>query len=173
MTLAKYFNENKLSVPVFLDIAVRLAHILGELHANKIIHKDINPENILISPDGKNLEICYFGIASQLAQETQGVRLNESLKGSLTHISPEQTGRMNRSIDYRSDLYSLGVILYQALCGKLPFEYNDIIELVHAHIARYPVEPRKVDNNIPGILSDIVMKYWPKMRKKDTKAPVA
>jgi histidine kinase len=162
ITLAQYLVENKLPIHHFLEIAIQLSHILSELHANKIIHKDINPENILISRDGKELKICYFGIATQLAQEIQGVRHNENLKGSLTHISPEQTGRMHRSIDYRSDLYSLGVIFYQSLCNKLPFEYSDVIELVHAHIARYPVEPCKLNKAIPAVLSDIVMKLLAK-----------
>jgi histidine kinase len=160
--LSNYLQQSPISLSSALEIMLQLSNIVTELHAKKIIHKDINPENILISEDGKKLEICYFGIATQLAQETQGIRLNESLKATLTHISPEQTGRMNRSIDYRSDLYSLGVLFYQLVCGKMPFAYQDVLELIHAHIARYPTEPHLVKETIPKPISDIIMKLLAK-----------
>lgn len=162
ITLSQYLKEHRLTIVEFLKLGIRLSQIVAQLHSNKIIHKDLNPENILISHDGRNLIICNSGIASQLAQEKQELILNESLKGSLPHISPEQTGRMNRSIDYRSDLYSLGITLYQAICGKLPFQYKEDIELIHAHIARYPVEPHKRDTSIPETLSAIIMKLLAK-----------
>lgn len=162
ITLSQYLKEHRLTIVEFLKLGIRLSQIVAQLHSNRIIHKDINPENILISHDGRNLIICNSGIASQLAQEQQELILNESLKGSLPHISPEQTGRMNRSIDYRTDLYSLGITLYQALCGKLPFQYREVIELIHAHIARYPVEPHKLDSSIPETISAIIMKLLAK-----------
>src|ERR1035438_9299233 len=97
-----------------------------------------------------------------LAKELSELSNSETIKGSLFHISPEQTGRMNRSIDYRTDFYSLGVTFYQMLTGKLPFQYTDMMELVHAHIAKVPLEPHKVNNNVPKAISDIVMKLMAK-----------
>lgn len=162
ITLSQFLGEHRLTILQFLNMAVRLAQIVGQLHSNKIIHKDINPENILVSHDGRNFIICNTGIASQLAQEQQEVFHSTPLFASLAYISPEQTGRMNRRTDYRTDLYSLGVTLYQAICGRLPFEHKEVIELVHSHIARYPVEPHKIDSAIPSAISQIIMKLMAK-----------
>ena len=160
--LSAYLQKNKLSIEHFLALAIQLTKIVEQLHENHVIHKDINPDNIFISIDGKTLKICNFGIATMLANEQQDMMRIHAVKGLISHISPEQTGRMNRSIDYRSDLYSLGITFYQAVCGKLPFEYEDLIELIHAHIARYPKTPHALDNTIPKLLSEIIMKLMAK-----------
>jgi histidine kinase len=162
VTLSEYLEQKKLTLAEFLPIAVSLARIISQLHQNNIIHKDLNPENIFISRDGGNVMLGNLCNATQLAKEQQELRLGEMLRGSLTHISPEQTGRMNRSIDHRTDLYSLGVIFYQMLCHRLPFEYKDVMELVHAHIARNPAEPHTVNDKIPKAVSGIVMKLLAK-----------
>ncbi|MEH2401180.1 ATP-binding sensor histidine kinase [Nostoc sp.] len=144
----------------FLQIAIALCNILDILYRNRIIHKDIKPANILINPETKQVKLIDFSIASILPRETQTLISPNVLEGTLAYISPEQTGRMNRGIDYRTDFYSLGVTFYELLTGKLPFESKDMMELVHCHIAKLPapLEPFK----IPKSISDIVMKLMAK-----------
>jgi len=161
-TLTDFLAETKIPVEKFLRIALKITGIIQELHLRHIVHKDINADNIFISSDGASVKLSNFNIATQFVQGQHETRLGDSSKGSLTHISPEQTGRMNRSVDYRTDLYSLGVTFYQMLCNRLPFEYTDAMELVHAHIARHPADPCKVTPSVPKALSDIVMKLLAK-----------
>ena len=144
----------------FLQIAIALCNILDILYRDRIIHKDIKPANILINPETKQIKLIDFSIASLLPRETQTLISPNVLEGTLAYISPEQTGRMNRGIDYRTDFYSLGVTFYELLTGKLPFESKDMMELVHCHIAKLPapLEPFK----IPKSISDIVMKLMAK-----------
>ncbi|MEH2015610.1 ATP-binding sensor histidine kinase [Nostoc sp.] len=144
----------------FLQIAIALCNILDILYRDRIIHKDIKPANILINPETKQVKLIDFSIASLLPRETQTLISPNLLEGTLAYISPEQTGRMNRGIDYRTDFYSLGVTFYELLTGKLPFESKDMMELVHCHIAKLPapLEPFK----IPKSISDIVMKLMAK-----------
>ncbi|MDB5260894.1 MAG: putative ATPase, partial [Adhaeribacter sp.] len=156
--LSIFIQKKKLSIPEVLAIAAKLAQIVQDVHAENIIHKNLNPENFLIQPKTLEIKLCNFGGATLLSREQPAVNNAEILQGSLFYISPEQTGRMNRSVDYRTDFYSLGITIYQMLCGKLPFIYSNAMELVHAHIAKLPEEPCLVDANIPKPLSDIVMK---------------
>ncbi len=121
----------------FLRIAIGLATALGRVHRHGLIHKDIKPANVLVDDDG-NIWLYGFGIASRLPRERQAAARPEIIAGTLAYMAPEQTGRMNRSIDARSDLYSLGVSLYQMLTGRLPFAAADALEWVHCHIARQP-----------------------------------
>src|SRR5712664_1397105 len=123
-----------------LRIAIGLATALGQVHRRGLIHKDIKPANVLVD-DAGNVWLTGFGIASQLPHESQAPAPPEIIAGTLAYMSPEQTGRMNRSIDTRSDLYSLGVTLYQMLTGHLPFAAADPLEWVHCHIARQPTPP--------------------------------
>ncbi|MEH2390216.1 MAG: AAA family ATPase [Nostoc sp.] len=144
----------------FLQIAIALCNILDILYRDRIIHKDIKPSNILINTETKEVKLIDFSIASLLPRETQTLISPNVLEGTLAYTSPEQTGRMNRGIDYRTDFYSLGVTFYELLTGKLPFESKDMMELVHCHIAKLPapLEPLK----IPKSISDIVMKLMAK-----------
>ncbi|MEH1900872.1 MAG: ATP-binding sensor histidine kinase [Nostoc sp.] len=153
-------GESLRNLTEFLQIAIALCNILDILYRNRIIHKDIKPANILINPETKQIKLIDFSIASLLPRETQTLISPNVLEGTLAYISPEQTGRMNRGIDYRTDFYSLGVTFYELLTGKLPFESKDMMELVHCHIAKLPapLEPLK----IPKSISDIVMKLMAK-----------
>ncbi|MEA5467255.1 ATP-binding protein [Spirulina sp. 06S082] len=153
-------KEDNYTVVEFLPIAIQLAEILHNLHQNRLIHKDIKPANILIHPQTKQVKIIDFSISSLLPKETQTLQIPNVLEGTLAYISPEQTGRMNRGVDYRSDFYSLGVTFYQLLTGKLPFTSDDPMELIHCHIAKIPVPV--TSNLIPEVLSDIVMKLMAK-----------
>ncbi|MEH2009636.1 AAA family ATPase [Nostoc sp.] len=144
----------------FLQIAIVLCNTLDILYRDRIIHKDIKPGNILINPETKQIKLIDFSIASLLPRETQTLISPNVLEGTLAYISPEQTGRMNRGIDYRTDFYSLGVSFYELLTGELPFQSKDMMELVHCHIAKQPV-PLELFK-IPKSISDIVMKLMAK-----------
>jgi len=149
------------SLEEFLQIAIALCNTLDILYRDSIIHKDIKPANILINPKTKQVKLIDFSIASLLPRETQTLMSPNVLEGTLGYLSPEQTGRMNRGIDYRTDFYSLGVTFYELLTGELPFKSNDPMELVHCHIAK---QPPLLGNReeIPQVLCDIVMKLMAK-----------
>ena len=150
-----------LTVPQFLPIAIQLVESLHQLHQNCVIHKDIKPANILIHPETQQTKLIDFSISSLLPKETQTLKTPNRLEGTLAYLSPEQTGRMNRGIDYRSDFYSLGVTFYELLSGKRPFESNDPIELVHCHIAKI-AEPFENKPEIPNAIANLVMKLMAK-----------
>ena len=137
--LQNFLNRRQLELKEFLEIAIQLADTLGKLHDNQIIHKDIKPTNIIITPATLDVKITDFSIATRLSRETSALSHPTLLEGTLAYISPEQTGRMNRSIDYRTDFYSLGITFYEMLCGEVPFKTTDAMELVHCHIAKQPV----------------------------------
>jgi predicted ATPase len=161
ISLQEYIKTTSLSLREFLVITIQLTNILHDLHRNCVIHKDIKPTNILIHPQTKQVKLIDFSIASLLPKETQEIKNPNILEGTLAYISPEQTGRMNRGIDYRSDFYSLGVTFYELLTGELPFISNDPMELVHCHIAKMPM-PLGDRKEIPQVLADIVMKLMAK-----------
>ncbi|MGL5059738.1 MAG: PAS domain S-box protein, partial [Microcoleus sp.] len=138
ISLRDYSCDRTLAIAEVLEIAVQVAQILHELHQNRVIHKDIKPANILIHPETKQVKLIDFSLASLLPKETQEIKNPNILEGTLAYLAPEQTGRMNRGIDYRSDFYALGVTLFELLTGKLPFESTDPMELVHCHIAKQP-----------------------------------
>ncbi|TAG54326.1 MAG: serine/threonine-protein kinase PknK, partial [Oscillatoriales cyanobacterium] len=156
--------SKKLDLTAFLNIGIQLASALNSLHQNGIIHKDIKPSNIIINLETGIVKITDFSIASRLSKETPQINSANLVEGTVAYMSPEQTGRMNRTLDYRSDFYSLGVTFYEMLTGKLPFKSNDILELVHCHIAKHPAPPsecrRNLENSdlVPQVVSDIVMK---------------
>ncbi len=159
--LSKIFKERQLEISECLVIAVSLASILIDLNRVGIIHKDIKPSNIVINVETGQVKLTNFGFSSRLDLEKQTISNPNLLEGTLAYMAPEQTGRMNRSIDYRSDFYSLGVTLYEMLTQKLPFTSHDPIELVHCHIAKQPVPPQELVD-IPQPVSDIVMKLLAK-----------
>jgi serine/threonine protein kinase len=146
----------------FLRFAIGLATALGKLHQHGLIHKDIKPANILVDSASGAVWLTGFGIASRLPRERQPAEPPEMIAGTLAYMAPEQTGRMNRSIDSRSDLYSLGVTFYEMLTGLLPFTASDPMEWVHCHIARQPVAPDQYAKEIPAPLSAILMKLLAK-----------
>ena len=146
----------------FLRIAVALAAAIGRLHGRGLIHKDIKPANVLGDSATGQVWLTGFGIASRLPRERQAPEPPEFIAGTLAYMAPEQTGRMNRSIDSRSDLYALGVTLYEIVTGNLPFTASDPMELVHAHIARRPTPPCERLKSVPRAISAIIMKLLAK-----------
>ena len=146
----------------FLRLAICIATAIGQVHQRGLIHKDIKPANVLVNSVTGHAWLIGFGIASRLPRERQAPAPPEVIAGTLAYMAPEQTGRMNRSIDFRSDLYSLGVTFYEMLTGELPFAASDPMEWVHCHIARQPPPPGERVADIPGPLSAIVMKLLAK-----------
>ncbi|MGV0104243.1 AAA family ATPase [Nostoc sp. DSM 114160] len=146
----------------FLQIAIALCNTLDILIRYRIVHKDIKPANILIHPETKEVKLIDFSIASLLPRETQSLMSPNVLEGTLGYLSPEQTGRMNRGIDYRTDFYSLGVTFYELLTGQLPFQSPDPMELVHCHIAKLPSLVHEINPQIAPVLSSIVSKLMAK-----------
>jgi len=155
-------KHKQIPLEVFLNIAVQLADALSVIHHAQVIHKDLHPGNIVINPDTQNVQIIDFGLASLLSREQPALAPPENMEGALSYISPEQTGRMNRSLDYRSDFYTLGITFYQLLTGELPFSADDAIGLVHAHIARIQKPVNTLNANIPQAVSDIIDKLMHK-----------
>ncbi|MEG4234105.1 AAA family ATPase [Microcoleus sp. Pol11C3] len=164
ISLRDYAQETSLTLAEILEIGIQITDILHGLYQNRVIHKDIKPANVLIHPETKQVKLIDFSIASLLPRETQEIQNPNVLEGTLAYISPEQTGRMNRGIDYRTDFYSLGATFYELLTGKLPFECEDPMELVHCHIAKQP--PAINSQEIPQVISDIVMKLMAKNAEK-------
>jgi serine/threonine protein kinase len=146
----------------FLRLAIGICAALRKLHQHGLIHKDIKPANILMNCTDGQVRLTGFGIASRLLRERQSPDPPESIAGTLAYMAPEQTGRMNRSVDSRSDLYSLGVAFYQMLTGALPFTASDPMEWVHCHIARRPMPPREQVETVPTAISQIIMKLLAK-----------
>ena len=155
-------DDKKFTLNEFLAIAIKTVESLGEIHAQNIIHKDINPSNIVFNPETGQLQIIDFGIFTILPHENPALKNPEVIEGTLSYISPEQTGRMNRAIDYRTDFYSLGATFYELLLQKTPFNGTDSMELVHCHMAKEPEPPYEVNQEIPKVVSDIVMKLLAK-----------
>jgi predicted ATPase/signal transduction histidine kinase/CheY-like chemotaxis protein/tRNA A-37 threonylcarbamoyl transferase component Bud32 len=161
-SLKNLLPDRPFSLPEFLPLAIQIADALGKVHQNKVIHKDINPSNIVLNSQTGQLKIIDFGLSTLLSQENPSLTSPNVLEGTLAYISPEQTGRMNRALDYRSDFYSLGVTFYELLTNQLPFESVDALELVHCHIAKQPIPPHEINPEIPLTVSDIVMKLMAK-----------
>ncbi len=165
-TLRSLLAERRLPLEEALQLGIRLAASLAAVHRRNVIHKDINPSNILIEPARGQVRLIDFGLASLLPRESPSLLSPHTLEGTLLYISPEQTGRMNRAIDYRSDLYSLGVTLYELLTGTVPFASPNAVELVHLHIAQQPVPPHELEPSLPRPVSDVVMKLLAKMAEE-------
>ena len=162
VSLAQYIQQQSLDWTEVLTIALQLAEILKDLCQYHVVHKDIKPDNILIHPESKQIRLIDFSIASLLPKETQEIQSPNILEGTLAYLAPEQTGRMNRGIDYRADFYALGVTLYQLLCGKLPFVVEDPLELVYCHIAKIPAPVNQVNSVVPEMVAAIVAKLMAK-----------
>jgi predicted ATPase/signal transduction histidine kinase/tRNA A-37 threonylcarbamoyl transferase component Bud32 len=155
-------SKHTFTIEEFLKIAIKVAAALGQIHAANIIHKDINPSNIVFNPVTDSLKIIDFGISSILSRENPVICNPNILEGTLAYISPEQTGRMNRLVDYRTDFYSLGATFYELLTHQLPFDVSDVMELVYSHIAKQAISPKIINPEIPQELSKLVMKLLAK-----------
>jgi predicted ATPase/signal transduction histidine kinase/tRNA A-37 threonylcarbamoyl transferase component Bud32 len=161
-SLTQYITQQSIEIADFLRLAIRLTDILEGIHRHRVIHKDITPSNILWNPKTDQLKIIDFGISTRLSQEKTTVSDINQLEGTLAYISPEQTGRMNRTMDYRSDFYSLGATFYQLLTQQLPFEAEDAMEVVHCHLAKMPPPPHELNAQIPPMISNIILKLMAK-----------
>jgi serine/threonine protein kinase/signal transduction histidine kinase len=162
IALSTFIHNTKIDLDTFFTIAIKLAETLSYLHRNNIIHRNINPPNILYNPETQQVKIIDFGISTLMTQKKQEKFDPKIFPATLAYISPEQTGRMNRPVDSRSDLYSTGVIFYEMLTGVTPFQSTEPMELIHSHIAKIPVPPHQVNEEIPQAISDIVMKLLSK-----------
>ena len=162
--LAEWQNAGTEAFPLaqFFRLAGQAAAGLAQVHQAGIIHKDINPSNIVFDPRSGKLKLIDFGLATTLSRETPLLASPQVLEGTLAYMSPEQTGRMNRTVDYRADFYSLGVTFYELLTGRRPFETTDAMELVHCHLAKTPAPPHLLNPAIPPVLSGIVLKLLAK-----------
>ncbi|MCP4670883.1 MAG: AAA family ATPase, partial [Desulfobacula sp.] len=152
-------------IPLFLELAIELTSAIEQVHSKEIIHRDINPSNIIWNTGNNKLKIIDFGIASSHSSEKAAIRKPEQLEGTLAYLSPEQTGRINRTIDKRTDVYSMGVTFYEMISGQLPFTSTDNMELVHCHIAKMPTPVNEINPKVPAVISAIIMK----MLSKDSK----
>ncbi|MEH1977934.1 MAG: AAA family ATPase [Nostoc sp.] len=164
-SLDQFLDQFQQPVP-FLKIAIEITSKLAQIHTCNIVHKDIKPQNILINLETNQVKIADFGIAAFIPYQQQIVSSSSRIEGSLPYLSPEQTGRMNRGIDHRSDLYSLGVTFYEMLTGQLPFQGKDPLEWVHCHIAKSPLDPKKLNSDIPQMLCEITMKLLSKVAEQ-------
>ncbi|XXX82543.1 AAA family ATPase [Sorangium sp. So ce134] len=161
-TLRSLLKGGPLAVEQALGIAVQLSRALGELHRRRIVHKDLEPSNIFVDPASGHVKLAGFDIASRLDREMATPASPDRLEGNLTYISPEQTGRMSRAIDYRTDFYSLGVVLVEMLTGRPPFQARDPMALVHAHIAVEPRPTHELNPAVPLPLSRVVSRLLAK-----------
>lgn len=162
ISLQEYAQLHALSLEDVLAIAVQLTDILHSLHQHRVIHKDIQPANILITPESRQIHLIDFSIASLLPKETQTIQSLNKLERTLAYLASEQTGCMNRGIDYRADYYALRITLDQLLTGTLPFQAHDALELVHAHLAKTPNWVHQVNETVPKQVSAIVTKLMAK-----------
>ncbi len=161
-SLKKWMEKRTFNLKEFLQIAIATTDSLTQIHRANIIHKDINPANIVYNFDTQEIKIIDFGISTLLTKENPILKNPHILEGTLPYMSPEQTGRMNRSLDYRTDFYSLGVTFYELLTNQLPFDTTDALELLHWHIAKQALSPSQLNPEIPEIISDIVLKLMAK-----------
>ena len=161
-SLGRIIASGPLSLADFFPLSIRLADILGQVHQHDVMHKDINPSNIVWNPKTDQVKIIDFGIATELSRENLKACNPDILEGTLRYMSPEQTGRMNREVDYRTDFYSLGITFYELLTGTLPFHAEDKMGWVHCHMARAPIDPCTVNPEIPEAITEILSKLLAK-----------
>lgn len=162
ISLRAWVSRDNPSYNQRLQVAIKICAVIGQIHEAQIIHKQISPDNILIDPSTLQVWIIDFSLSSQLKREHPSSHAPLHSKQNLIYIAPEQTGRINRVVDYRSDYYALGATLYQLFTDKPPFESTDNVELIHCHLARQPVEPYIHNTGLPEPLSQIIMKLLAK-----------
>ncbi|HJW31068.1 MAG TPA: AAA family ATPase, partial [Saprospiraceae bacterium] len=156
ITLSEYIKTIPFKLDERLEISANITHTLGLIHQRNIIHRDLTADNIMVNPSTREIQIMDFGQAIRIDVKTIHLSHPDQLEGSISYYSPEQTGRMNRILDYRSDLYTAGVIFYQLFTGHLPFEIADPLKLIHSHLAVYPTPPEEINPNIPKQVSRII-----------------
>ena len=165
VSLEKFLKRGPIEIRAFLKIAIGVAKGLGAVHQKRVIHKNIKPSNVLVEPKSLDVKICDFSLAA-MSGTLEAEAPSSNVPGAdLAYISPEQTGRMGAGTDYRSDLYSLGVVFYEALTGNLPFMAEDPMEMVHFHLARPPISPKDLEPAIPRVISDMILKLLSKKPK--------
>jgi len=164
-SLNKLMGFTKFSLSEFFIIAMQLVDILREIHSVNVIHKDINPSNIVFNPANRQLKIIDFGLSTVLPRENPAMKNHEIIEGTPTYISPKQTGRMNRSMYYSTDFYSLGATFYELLVNRPPFNNKNLNEPAYCHMAKQPKPPSEMDNEIPEDVSEIVMKLLSKNKE--------
>jgi predicted ATPase/signal transduction histidine kinase/ActR/RegA family two-component response regulator len=162
-SLARLHREQRFSLATILSLAIRISDTLADVHEHGIVHGDINPSNILFDPERDIVKLADFGSSQTVSGEQLAAERQQHIEGTLAYISPEQTGRTNRAVDYRTDFYSLGVSLYELCTGRLPFAGDDPVQLVHSHLARQPVPPHEIEPAVPEMISDILLKLMAKM----------
>ena len=163
--LKRYLDKaanNQLPIEIFFKIAVQLVNVLGEIHQERLIFKNLHTRNILINPDDASVQVFDFDLASLLTHEQPSLKPPEQIEGELDYISPEQTGRMNCRLDYRSDFYSLGVIFYELLTGQLPFKGEDKLDTIHQHLAHHPTPVMNIRPDVTETLSQMIDKLLAK-----------
>ena len=161
-SLDRLIPHRRIPLKTCVGIGIAVTTALKDVHRGGVIHKDINPANIIVNAKTNTVRLVDFGIASRYGTEKTSIKAPTSVPGTPGYMSPEQTGRMNRSVDYRSDFYSLGATLYQLVTGRPLFTAEEPIEWFHCHIARTPVAPTDVNSSIPRVLSDLIMKLLSK-----------
>jgi predicted ATPase/signal transduction histidine kinase len=161
-TLDKFTKSHELSLEDKLKIAINLTEAVHSYQNENLIHKNLEPRNIFVKPTTFEVKISGFSYATKQTRQKLSVKSPAQIERQVAYISPEQTGRMNRELDYRTDFYSLGVILYEFFSDKKPFDVTDVVELIHSHIAIQPPTPREINPRVPRIVSDIIMKLMSK-----------
>ncbi|MEA1917935.1 MAG: protein kinase [Campylobacterota bacterium] len=161
ITLTQFIKNNKnISLNIFYNIAIKIMKIVKEIHLTGLIHKDINTNNILINTDTKELYFIDFELSSSIKEKIDINQNIQELSGHISFISPEQTGRVNREVDFRSDFYSLGVVFYNLLTSRVPLEAEDLIGVIHQHITKQPLNPTVINKNVPKLLSNQEKHPW-------------
>lgn len=163
VSLLDYIKEHKISIKEFLYIAMQIVHALSDIHNLGIIHKDINPANIIYNNKTRKVSIIDFGLSTEFTHEKPLNMESNVSEGTLYYISPEQTGRMNHTIDFRSDFYSLGVTFFEMICGCHPFESESQTQIIYMHLAKLPPVVKEINPNVPEMLSRIIYKLMAKM----------
>ena len=158
ISLKNTIRNYKFDLKSSLKISIEICRVLYFLHRENIIHRDIKPSNIIIDKESLKIKLIDFDLSTKFKSEKLDILPINSLIGSLQYISPEQTGRINRNVDFRTDLYSLGISFYEFFTGKLPFQSEDSMGLIHQHIASQPMPPFMVNPEIPITLSNIILK---------------
>ncbi len=161
-SLTRLQLAGQLELAEFLQLAINITTSLDQIHRCHLIHKNITPANIVVNRATGQVKIIDFGLAVSFSPEQPGFQNPHLLEGTLAYLSPEQTGRISGEVDYRTDLYSLGATLYEILTGHLPFEGQDVLELVHSHLARQPIAPHELNPSIPRPLSELLLRLLAK-----------